>query len=197
MTEMVLRELLVTLARRAYERGLVGGTGGNFSARIDGEKMLITASGLSLTDTSINNLITVEIETCEWEPVEGFIPSKEFRFHADILKIRSDVGAILHVHAPYATAYSVLKRDIPMITDAGFKQPPIPRVPFAPSGTEELRHKVAQTVRDNLGCRSLLLEQHGVIALGKDIIAAYNQADLVEELAKIAYLSDNLHGKAA
>jgi len=189
MTEDEIRQQLVEFSRRAYQRKLVGGTGGNFSARLPAGKMLVTASGVSLGDTDENNLITVDINTGEWQPIAGLIPSKEHKFHMDILRMRPEVGAVLHVHPPHATAYAVAKHDIPMLTDAALKQPPIPRVPFAPSGTEELRQNVASAVRENPGCRSLLLELHGLIALGSDITAAYNQADLIEEVATIAYLS--------
>jgi L-fuculose-phosphate aldolase len=187
MTEAHIRQQLVAFARRAYQRRLVGGTGGNLSARLPGGRMLITASGLSLEDTAEDNLLTVEIETGDWQPIEGLVPSKEYKFHMDILRLRPEVGAVLHVHPPHATAYAVMKRDIPMLTDAAFKQPLVPSVPFAPSGSEELRQNVAAAVRLNPECRCLLLVQHGIIALGKDITAAYNQADLIEELATIAY----------
>lgn len=189
MDEDEIRQQLVAFARRAYQRRLVGGTGGNASARLPGGKMLITASGLSLEDTAEDNLLIVDIESGDWQPIPGLVPSREYKFHMDILRLRPEVGAILHVHSPHATAYAVQKRDIPMLTDAAFKQPRIPLVPFAPSGSEELRQNVAAAVRLNPECRCLLLEQHGLIALGKDITAAYNQADLIEEIATIAYFA--------
>ena len=55
MTEKKITDELVRYARRAYDRGLVGGTGGNFSTRNGDGRMLITASGLSLGDTSADN----------------------------------------------------------------------------------------------------------------------------------------------
>ncbi len=105
------------------------------------------------------------------------------------------MGAVLHVHSPHATAYAVNRRDIPMVTDAAFKQPPIPRVPFAPSGTEDLKHNVVQAIEQNPGCKVLLLEEHGVVALGSDVVAAYDTADLTEELARIAYVAEKLGGE--
>jgi len=191
-----IKENLVSYAQRAYNRGLVGGTGGNFSARIDNNHMLITASGLSLGDTTKDNLIEMDIETYEWLPNNDFVPSKEYLFHADILKRRTDVGAVLHIHPPYATGYAVLKRDIPMKTDAAFKQPPMPRVPFAPSGTTELQSNVLEVLEGNPGCKVMLLEQHGIICLGSNVRWAYDIADLTEELAKIAYIQETLSQKS-
>jgi L-fuculose-phosphate aldolase len=192
MTDDDLRQILIDHARRTYERGLVGGTGGNFSARLSNGKMAITASGLNLGDTSMENLIEMDITTYDYEPNGPYVPSKEYLFHADILRLRPDVGAVLHIHPPHATAFAVLKRDIPMVTDAAFKQPPMPRVEFAPSGTPELQGNVVAAIEGNPGCKVLLLEQHGIICLGEDIRWAYDIADLTEELARIAYLKEAL-----
>ena len=154
--------------------------------------MAITASGLNLGDTSMENLIEMDIDTYAWKANGEYVPSKEYLFHADILRLRQDVGAVLHIHPPYATTFAVLKRDIPMVTDAAFKQPEIPRVPFEPSGTKELQANVVQAIESNPECKVLLLEQHGIICLGSDIRWAYDIADLTEELARIAYLKENL-----
>lgn len=193
MNDSEIRDLLVVYARRAYDRVLVGGTGGNFSARLqDRVHMLITPSGVSLKDTTGGNLVKVHVETHEYEAPDGFIPSKEFHFHADIYRMRPDVGAVAHLHPPYCTAFAVRKRDIPYMTDAAFKQPPMPHVPFAPSGTPELRNNVAAAVKVGPACRVLLMEAHGIAALGADIVKAYDIADLTEEMARIAFLAEKL-----
>jgi ribulose-5-phosphate 4-epimerase/fuculose-1-phosphate aldolase len=192
MTDEQLKEELAYYARRTYDRPLVGGTGGNYSARLSAKRMAITASGLNLGDTTVENLIEMDIETHQWHSDSDHVPSKEYLFHADILRLRLDINAVLHIHPPYATAFAVLKRDIPMVTDAAFKQPKMPRVPFEPSGTQALQANVAMAVKDNPDCKVLLLEQHGIICLGSNIRWAYDIADLTEELARIAYLTEVL-----
>ena len=193
MTDEDLKQVLIDYAKWTYRRGLVGGTGGNFSARLtDRNRMAITASGLNLGDTSMENLIEMDIGSYDYEPRGPYVPSKEYLFHADILRLRPDVGAVLHIHPPYATTFAVLKRDIPMVTDAAFKQPPMPKVPFEPSGTRELQANVVEAITNNPGCKVLLLEQHGIICLGEDVRWAYDLADLTEELARIAFLKETL-----
>jgi len=192
MKKMKVKEELIYFAQRTYNRGLVGGTGGNFSARLADNRMVITASGLNLGDTSTENLIEMDIGSYVWQANGEHVPSKEYLFHADILRLRPEIGAVLHIHPPYATAFAVLKRDVPMVTDAAFKQPAMPRVPFAPSGTKELQANVVKAIEDNPDCRVLLLEQHGIICLGADIRWAYDTADLTEELARIAFLKETL-----
>lgn len=194
MNDTETAELLVDYSRRAYDRGLVGGTGGNLSARLeDGRHMLITASGLSLKDTTPANLVNVNLDSLEYDASPGLAPSMEFHIHADIYRLRQDVGAVVHLHPPYCTAFAVKKRDIPPVTDSALKQPPIPRVPFAPSGTEELRRHAAEALKTSPGCQVLLLEMHGIVAMGADLIKAYDSADLTEEIARVAFLAEALH----
>jgi ribulose-5-phosphate 4-epimerase/fuculose-1-phosphate aldolase len=192
LDEMDIREKLVYFARLAYHRRLVRGTGGNLSARLNDNEMIITASGLSLGDTEIENLISVNINSYEWIENRELKPSKEYKFHADILRLRTRVGAVLHVHPPYATAYSALGRDIPRITDAGLKQPAMPRVPFAPGGSDKLLEQINLATVENPECKALILEKHGVVAMGVDIGQAFYLADLIEELAHIAFIAENL-----
>jgi L-fuculose-phosphate aldolase len=187
--DIKIREQLVIFAQRAYQRRLVHGTGGNLSARLHNDKMIITASGLSLVDTERENLMTVDINSYDWDPNRIFIPSKEYKFHADIYRIRPEIGAILHVHPPFATAFAVKGQDIPRLTDAGYKLSAIPIVPFAPGGSEELKDLIVAAVRQDPNCIVLLLEKHGIVALGSDIVTAYNLADLTESLAHIAYIT--------
>lgn len=189
MTEDEIRQQLVDYAQMAYRRHLVRGSGGNFSARLDSSRMLITSTGVSLGDTTPENLVEVEIATYATRSTSSHRPSKEYRYHADILRLRPDIGAVLHVHPPNVTAFAVKKRDIPMLTDAAFKQRPIPRVSFAPSGSDTLQQLVAGAVASNPGCTALLLEQHGLVTLGTTVVSAFYLADLMEELAHIARIA--------
>jgi L-fuculose-phosphate aldolase len=169
VSEATLRQQLTAISLRTYERGLVRGSGGNISARLDERRMLITPSGLALGDTTPDNIVCVDLQTGEWEAIEPYIPSKETGFHSEIYAARPDVGAIVHCHAPYATAYAVRQIDIPYVTDAAFKQPPMPHVPFAPSGTKELAQAVGKAARSRSDFRVMLRRRrqrpHGSLPL--------------------------------
>jgi ribulose-5-phosphate 4-epimerase/fuculose-1-phosphate aldolase len=151
--------------------------------------MLITPTGVSLGDTELDNLVEVDIASYEYRSSSGHAPSKEYRYHADILRLRPDVAAVLHAHPPHVTAFAVEKRDIPMLTDAAFKQRRVPRVPFAPSGSDALQRAVAEAIGQNPGCQALLLEEHGLVTLGTTVVSAFYLADLFEELAHIAFIA--------
>lgn len=192
MAETELRIALSSISRRVYERGLVRGSGGNVSVRLDSSNMLITPSGVSLGDTTPENVVLVNLYDETWTAQGSHVPSKEFAFHKAIFEARGDVAAIVHCHPPHATAYAVQKREIPCVTDAAFKQPPMPRVTFSPSGSEELARKVGAAAREDSTFRVMLLEEHGIVSVGKDLMEAFIFAELAEEMAQIALLSDLL-----
>lgn len=194
MMEQALRLQLSDISKRAYDRGLVRGSGGNISARLDDEHILITASGLTLGDTTPENIMKVNLQTREWQSNGPFIPSKEVHFHSEIYLARPDVNAIVHCHPPHATAYAVCQMDIPYVTDAAFKQPPMPHVAFAPSGTEELAEKVGEAARSSDDFKVIMLDEHGIIAVGGDLMQAFLWADLAEEMAEIAFISTTIRG---
>ncbi|MBZ0303645.1 MAG: class II aldolase/adducin family protein [Anaerolineae bacterium] len=194
MNEAALRAELTRIAIKTYTRGLVHGTGGNVSVRLGADDMLITPSGVALGDTTEANIVRVNLSRLDWVPNEPYIPSKEYRFHAEIFHARADVTAIVHCHPPYATAYAVRKMDIPYVTDAAFKQPAMPHVAFAASGTTELADRVGASARANADFRVMLLDEHGIVAVGANLVQAYNFADLTEELAQIAYLAATIPG---
>jgi L-fuculose-phosphate aldolase len=118
----------------------------------------------------------------------GLRASSEWRFHRDILRARSDVGAVVHTHAPYATVLSMLRRPIPashyMIAAFGGAQ--VECTDYAPFGTQELSDLTLQGLGPRLG---VLLGSHGMIAVGPDLRRAMWLAGELETLAKLHYLA--------
>lgn len=197
MDPMVVQALKAELARvsvRAYQRRLVFGTGGNVSVRVpDSGLALITPTAVSLGDTTVDNISTIEIETGEPTPDSPTKPSKERYFHAAIYRLRPDVQAIVHVHPPYATAWSVLGKPLPLVTiTAELNLINVPCAACAPSGSAELRQYVEEVVRENPGIKAMLMCRHGIISMGVNLVNAYNLADLTEDSAKVAWLAQQL-----
>ena len=187
--EQALREELTRVSRLSYHRGHVGGTGGNISARVPGEDaVLITATGVSLGDTTPENIVKVTLFAEMCDPNGAWRPSKETGFHCSVFRLRPDVGAIVHVHPPFATAFSCLNEPLPLVTisaRANLKE--VPCVGLAPAGSADLRRYVEEGIKAYPSVKALLMREHGILALGKDLVNGYNIADLVEDTAKIAH----------
>jgi L-ribulose-5-phosphate 4-epimerase len=189
-----LKEELSAFSRRAFNRGLVSGTGGNMSVRIpDTDKVLITPSGISLGDIEpeINLLVNLEGSVVDSPP--GLKPSKESSFHLAAYRTRPDVMAIAHLHPPFATAFANKGRPLPLVTvSSRVVLKDVPWVESALPGSRELYEFVCEALEKHPGVRALLMKEHGVLTLAADLKTAYYLTDLVEDTAKIAYVASHI-----
>lgn len=187
----LLTEELVATCKKAFDRGLVGGAGGNISVRVpDREESLISATGVSLGDLTPATVVRVNFKGQVVEAHGECRPSKETGFHISVYRHRPHVGAVVHLHPPFATAFAVRGKELPLVTDgamANLKHVPI--VGHAPSGSPELHRIVEEGLRKYSDAKAILMERHGMFSMGPNLTVAYNLADLVEDTAKIALLS--------
>ena len=186
-----LREQLSAFSRRSYERGLVAGTGGNLSIRIPGtDTVLVTPTEISLGDVEPDENILVNLEGEIIDSPLGLKGSKETGFHLIAYRLRPDIGAIVHVHPPYATAYANKMKPLPMATVSAMgKLKHVPCIRSFSAGSQGLRDAVEVGLKDNPDINTLLMEEHGILSMGKDLKHAYYLADLTEDTAKIAYVA--------
>lgn len=185
MDHTSLREAIITAARALHKNRLGTGTAGNVSARI-GQGYLITPTGMDYESLSPADIVCMDLHG---KRSEGDLkPSSEWRFHQDIYTQRPDTCAIVHTHSPYATALSCTRQDLPafhyMVAGAGGSS--IRCAEYATYGTQELSDHALAALGGRQAC---LLANHGVIALGSDVVGAFKMAQLVEELARQYLLS--------
>lgn len=186
-----IAEKLVIASKRAYTRGIQTGSGGNVSARIPGtEQMLVKASGGSLGDCTPEGFLITDFEG---NLIEGEgKPTREALLHGYIYKMRPDVNAVVHVHSPYAISWSSSKKDLPLVTwHSQLKNPsdfPTLDVHAAMVRPEDVP-MVEAMFQKTPGLNAFLLADHGVVAMGKDPLAAEHTAELVEETAQVAILN--------
>jgi len=184
------RKLFLRICRRAIEAGLQVSTGGNLSMILGSDIFLVKPSGISLYDLQESDLLITDLSG---KTVEGSgKPTKEIATHLSIYRVRPDVGGVVHYHPPYATAYAVHGKPIPLLTvHAERILGGIPVIPPCEEGSEALGFVVQKTFT-NPRIKVALLADHGILAAGADLVEAQNLAELVEETAKIAYLSERL-----
>src|SRR5579863_3437022 len=183
MNEEKLRQILIDSCRDLERRGLNQGTAGNLSARC-GDAMLITPSGVPYDRLKPDMIAKMPLARKDGRWSGPHKPSSEWRMHRDILHARPQDGAVVHTHAIYATALSMLREDIPaahyMI--AAFGGPTVRCTAYAPYGTQELSDLVIEGLRDRHG---VLLGQHGMVVTGRDLGQAMWRAVELETLAKM------------
>ncbi|CAB3752955.1 class II aldolase/adducin family protein [Paraburkholderia solisilvae] len=190
--EAALRADIVHTACEMERLGVNQGTSGNVSARC-GAGLLITPSGVPANALSPDALVWLPFDVEADAPVfaQPHRPSTEWRFHRDILRARSEIGAVVHTHSNAATAIAIHGRDIPahhyMVAAAGGNS--IRCAPYATFGSQALSDYALEALKDRTAC---LLAHHGVIALGRDLAQALWLANEVEVLAKQYLLASQL-----
>ncbi|MEB3263311.1 MAG: class II aldolase/adducin family protein [Synechococcus sp.] len=187
-----LRQELVAVARRLNSSGLNQGTSGNLSARMEGG-FLITPTSLPFEQMEPEDLVALDFEgnplppdPAQPDPVQPDAgqrrPSSEWRLHADLLRCRPEIDAVLHCHSIQATALACHGRGIPpfhyMVVAAGGVD--IRCAPYATFGGQELSDHAVAALE---GRRACLLAQHGQVTLGRTPEQALRLAVEVEALA--------------
>ena len=192
MDHSSLRQALIAAARSLRENGLGVGAAGNLSVRIE-QGYLITPTGVDYEVLEPDHIVAMDLRG---NPAPGNLkPSSEWRFHQDVYLRRADAGAIVHTHSPWATALACARQDLPafhyMVAGAGGRR--IRCAEYGTFGTQELSERALAALEDRQAC---LLANHGVLALGAELAAAFKMAQLVEELAR-QYLLSRLAGAPA
>jgi L-fuculose-phosphate aldolase len=185
--ERQLREAIIAKCRWMNASGLNQGTSGNISARY-GKDMLVTPSAVPYDAMKPEMIASMPLEG-EYGAWKGpSQPSTEWRFHLDIMRARSDVGAIVHTHSTYATVLAIARKPIPAChyMMAAFGGTDIRCATYARYGTKELSDHALAALEGRNGC---LLANHGMIALGANLDKAMWLAVELETIARQYYLS--------
>ena len=185
MTEDELRRRIVAVYNAMAAGGLVRGSSGNVSARIE-EGILITASGVPYFKLEESGIIEIALDGKK-RSGKGE-PSSEWRMHVEIYRRREDVTAIVHTHSLYATAAAISLDSLPIVHDEGriLFGDEIPVSKHFPPGTWDLARAVAAAL-DNRS--AVLIAYHGAVAVGKTPEEALMRAEKVEEMAQLFWLS--------
>lgn len=173
-------------SKKGYANGLFAGTSGNLSIFLPKRELIvITPSSVRYDSMLLEDIVVTDFNG---NKVEGHqAPSSEFKMHKAIYE-RGLAESVVHTHSPYATAFAVNQKDIPLILIEmiPFLGGEVHCTKFAPAGSFELAEITADGLKDKNVC---LLANHGVVAVGEMIEQAYIRAEYVEDAAKICKLA--------
>ncbi|MFQ5550254.1 MAG: class II aldolase/adducin family protein [Gemmatimonadales bacterium] len=170
--------------RRLYEFGLIAGADGNVAVRLDGERALVTPSGLLKSDLKPDDMVEVDLQG---KRLRGHRhPSSELDLHLRALRARPDVNAVVHAHPPVATGFSVAGEafDACILPELILQVGWVPLVPYGTPGTPELGDEVEPFLR---GHDALLLANHGAVTFGTSLDEAIIRMESLEHAAKIIF----------
>ena len=190
MEYLEYRKEVAHFMRRLYEQKLTTTSGGNVSLRID-NIVLITASQIdkAIIDESQIGLITMKGNNLS----ESLKISMEGKMHLAIYSSRPDVKAIVHAHPIFSTSFAIAGKEIK--TNLSGEARAILGVPvkaaYVLMGTQELADKVADA---SLKGNVILMENHGILTVGENLLQAYDRMEVLESAAKMTFITTLLGG---
>jgi ribulose-5-phosphate 4-epimerase/fuculose-1-phosphate aldolase len=186
--EAKLRELICLLAKSMFDRGLTHGSTGNISARAPDGGLLVSPTGSSFGRLDPGRLSRFD---AKGRQIDGDKPTKEMPLHSAFYGTRLSAGAVVHLHSCYSVAWSLVpevdKDDfLPPLTPYSIMQlGKVKLLPYFRPGDQA----IGDAVRGLAGKRSaVMLANHGPVVAGKDVEAACNAIEELENTARLALL---------
>ncbi|MBT6177481.1 MAG: class II aldolase/adducin family protein [Deltaproteobacteria bacterium] len=191
-TRRDLEHEVVDYSQRLHQRGWVANHDGNISVRLEENRFLITPTAVSKGDVERSKLLVVDERG---QRVSGrYRPFSEMNLHLYAYRQRPDIRVVMHAHPPTATGFAVAGVEIistmmaePVVSLGDV----IPTVPYALPKTPESTLNMAPALVQS---DAFLLQNHGVITVGPDLETAFLRMELVEHLAKIQLVAQQLGG---
>ncbi|MFC9231402.1 class II aldolase/adducin family protein [Streptomyces decoyicus] len=179
---------LVATARRTVADGLVVGTSGNVSRRIK-DLILVTPSGVPYDRLGPGDTTAVDLEGRQI--IGALRPTSELPMHLAVYR-STTATAVVHTHAPYATAVSTLVPELPpvhyMTAALGG---PVRVAPYALYGSDELAAHMLDALRDRTGC---LLRNHGTLTYGDSLDQALDRTAQLEWMCRVWLTASSVPG---
>ena len=192
---------------RLPKLGLVMFTFGNVSVADRIQRVFaIKPSGIPYAELTAAKMVIVDFEG---KVVEGGLrPSSDSLTHAVLYKSWAEVGSVVHTHSTYATAWAQTQRDIPILgtTHADHLAVDIPcaqvmsdkmiKENYEYQTGLQIIHCLKDRKLDYREVEMMLVGNHAPFAWGKDLDKAVYNAAVLEEIAKMASITLQIHPNA-
>jgi L-fuculose-phosphate aldolase len=193
VAEYEIKKMMCEIGKRVYNNGFVAANDGNFSVRISENEILATPTGISKGFMTPDMICKVNMKGEVIQASGNYKPSSEIKMHLRVYKERPDVKSVVHAHPPYGTSFAIAGIPLvkPIMPEAVISLGCVPIAAYGTPSTEEIPDAVAKYLQDY---DAVLLENHGALTWGADLITAYYKMESLEFYAKLTYISTMLGG---
>ena len=193
VSEYELKKLMCEIGRRVYTNGFVAANDGNFSVRISDNEILATPTGVSKGFMTPDMICKVNMKGEVISASGKYKPSSEIRMHIRVYKERPDVKSVVHAHPPYGTSFAIagIPLSKPIMPEAVIFLGCVPIAEYGTPSTDEIPDAISKYLQNY---DALLLENHGALTYGTDLINAYYKMESLEFYAKLTFISTMLGG---
>jgi L-fuculose-phosphate aldolase len=182
---------VLAAAKAMHARGLVEGTAGNVSGRVDDGTVVVTPSSLGYEEMTLDDLVVVDLDGAVVAGTRS--ATSEKGVHLATFAAYPEVGGVVHCHAIHASMYAVAHRPIPAAIDefVVYIGGDVPVGEYQPSGSDALSAEVAKHLHDR---SAVLMANHGLVTIGRSVDDALHSALVVEHNARIMWGAEQLGG---
>ena len=179
-----LKQCLLDTARELLARGLTEATAGNLSVRLPDDRVAMTPSSVRYETMTVEDLAVVDLDGNVLEGERP--PTSEKALHLACLRDHEDIGAVIHCHPLFATMFAVVHQPIPCVIEEFdiYVGGEVPVADYQLTGSDALGEEVARHVGDR---GAVLMANHGLLTVGKDLEQALKVASLVERTAQVIW----------
>ena len=180
----LIKEQICDVCHKTWQLGWVAANDGNVSARLEDGTFLCTPTGMSKSFITPEKLLRINDKGEVLEGAEGLRPSSEIKMHLRCYAKRPDVWSVIHAHPPGATGFAVAHKAMDMynmIEDVAVIGS-VPLTPYGTPSTTEVPDAIEPYLKEH---DVMLLENHGALAVGSDVITAFYRMESLELWAKI------------
>ncbi|HAF61109.1 MAG TPA: class II aldolase family protein [Anaerolineaceae bacterium] len=188
MSYPIYKQAIYETTLNLVKVGLIRLSSGNISTRLPDGNIAITPSGILYDKMKPDDIVIMDLGG---NKIEGkYKPSSEKALHNEIYKAHPDVNAVVHTHSIHAIAFSTVGIELPVVClELVFVGGPIPVADYQTPGTVKVGIGAAKHFSEKPGLRGLLLQNHGLVAIGNDLNDAYQNAYNLETGAEIYHLA--------
>ncbi len=189
-----LKDQVCDICHKMWQLGWVAANDGNVSVKLDDGTFLVTPTGISKSFITPEKLLIVAKDGAIIEGAEGYKPSSEIKMHFRCYEERNDVGAVVHAHPPAATGFAVAHVPLDRYTmiESVITIGSVPVTPYGTPSTHEVPDAITPYLQEH---DVMLLENHGALAVGCNLITAYYRMETLELWAKISINATILGGE--
>ena len=182
-------EDITKLGELLGQKNLTVGTSGNISKKTP-DGIYITATGTALSFLEEKDIVLTDLAGKELSCGKA---SSEIKLHAEIYKKRCDVNAIIHTHSPYLTTFASCHKNLDeaVMSENIVYFDDIPVAEYAMPSSMQL---VENTVKYLVDRDVVMMANHGVVAVGKDLKSAFFKLETAEYYAKVCLNAKLLGG---
>jgi len=191
MSDWQLRREMCEVGRRVHARGLVGGTDGNLSVRVGGDRVLISPSGSCIGMLEPGDFVMIDMAGRALTGNRR--PSSERWMHLSAYAERPDIMAALHAHPPITVAFTVAGYAMPQcaLPEVILSFGQVPVTAYATPATPE----GAVIVRDLIKRHDVLvLDRHGSLTVGTSPLDALFKLEKLEHGMQVLLAAHQLGG---